>query len=375
MEFAKNVLKNDEKAVYGLRSLYQKYGYTQYKMNKFEEYDLYVRNKDFLVSDSVITFTDTRGRLMALKPDVTLSIIKNTKDIEGCVQKLYYNENVYRVSKGTHDFKEIMQAGLECIGDIDLYNICEVIMLAYKSLETVSEDFIMDLSHMGIINAVIAEFTEDASLKNKILSYIGEKNFHSLKALLINEGINEEKANELIDIVSVYGKPEDVIKRLSKMNLSDEGKKSLKELEKIYNVLKSFDAADKINFDFSVVNDMNYYNGIVFCGFIKEVPTGILSGGQYDKLMAKMGKKSKAIGFAVYLDLLERMNEDKENYDVDILLLYGADTDEEQLVKSIKMLMENGKSVLSLKTVPENIKYKQLLKIGKGGIEILETDN
>ncbi len=375
MEFAKNVLKNDEKAVYGLRSLYQKYGYTQYKMNKFEEYDLYVRNKDFLISDSVITFTDTRGRLMALKPDVTLSIIKNTKDTEGCVQKLYYNENVYRISKGTHDFKEIMQAGLECIGDIDLYNICEVIMLAYKSLETVSEDFIMDLSHMGIINAVIENVTDDLTLKNKILSYIGEKNFHSLKSLLLSEGITEDKANELINIVSAYGKPQDVIAKLSGMTLSEEGEKSLKELEKIYNVLKSFDAADNINFDFSVVNDMNYYNGIVFCGFIKEVPMGILSGGQYDKLMAKMGKKSKAIGFAVYLDLLERLNENKENYDVDILLLYGADTDEEQLVKSIKMLMENGKSVLSLKTVPENIKYKQLLKIGKGGIEILETDN
>ena len=75
-----NVLKNDEKAIFKLRTIYQKYGYTQYKMSKFEEYDLYVRNKKFLVSDNIITFTDTDGKLMALKPDVTLSIIKNTKD-------------------------------------------------------------------------------------------------------------------------------------------------------------------------------------------------------------------------------------------------------------------------------------------------------
>ena len=88
-------LKFDEKIVYSLRSLYGKYGYAQYKMNKFEEYDLYVKNKDFLISDSVITFTDTNGRLMALKPDVTLSIIKNSKDIAGMVQKFYYNENKY----------------------------------------------------------------------------------------------------------------------------------------------------------------------------------------------------------------------------------------------------------------------------------------
>ena len=74
--------KYEESTVFALRSLYSKYGYSQYKMNKFEEYDLYVKNKDFLISDSVITFTDTNGKLMALKPDVTLSIIKNTKDEE-----------------------------------------------------------------------------------------------------------------------------------------------------------------------------------------------------------------------------------------------------------------------------------------------------
>ena len=70
-------LKDDEKAILSFRSLYQKYGYLPYKMSKFEEYDLYVKNKDFLVSDSVITFNDTNGKLLALKPDVTLSIIKN----------------------------------------------------------------------------------------------------------------------------------------------------------------------------------------------------------------------------------------------------------------------------------------------------------
>ena len=117
-----SVVKNDERAIFNLRSLYEEYGYSRYKMSKFEEYDLYVRNKDFLVSDNIITFTDTDGKLMALKPDVTLSIIKNSLDTTS-VSKVYYNENVYRVSKGTHSFKEIMQVGLECIGNIDEYCI------------------------------------------------------------------------------------------------------------------------------------------------------------------------------------------------------------------------------------------------------------
>ena len=114
MGLDETVLKSEEHVMLELRALYKKYGYSQFKMSKFEEYDLYVRNKDFLVGDGVITFTDTDGKLLALKPDVTLSIIQNSKDMPGVTQKVYYNENVYRISGSTHTFKEIMQTGLEC---------------------------------------------------------------------------------------------------------------------------------------------------------------------------------------------------------------------------------------------------------------------
>ena len=78
MSIEESVLKNDERILFRLRALYRAHGYMQYKMSKFEEYDLYVRNKSFLVSDHIITFTDTNGKLLALKPDVTLSIVKNS---------------------------------------------------------------------------------------------------------------------------------------------------------------------------------------------------------------------------------------------------------------------------------------------------------
>ena len=58
------ILRREELAAFSLRSLYRQYGYLPYKMSKFEEYEYYIRNKDFLVSDRIITFTDTNGRLM-----------------------------------------------------------------------------------------------------------------------------------------------------------------------------------------------------------------------------------------------------------------------------------------------------------------------
>ena len=93
---------NEETAVMELSRLYSKYGFRHYKMSKFEEYELYSQNKDFLIGNTVLAFTDTNGALMALNPDVTLSIVKNSNDTFIEPEKVYYSENVYRVDKGTH---------------------------------------------------------------------------------------------------------------------------------------------------------------------------------------------------------------------------------------------------------------------------------
>lgn len=365
-----NVLKTDEKAIYELRSLYEKYGYIQYKMSKFEEYDLYVKNKDFLVSDSIITFNDTNGKLLALKPDVTLSIIKNTQDVKNCVQKVYYNENVYRVSKGTHTFKEIMQTGLECIGDIDTYNICEVVALAAKSLNAISDSFVLDISHMGIVSAVLNSINVPDDAKEEILKCIGEKNTHDIKKICDQYGAD---CKNVVALVSTYGSLSDVIEKLKQMDCGFES--ALSELEKI-NEFISYEGFEKcVNLDFSIVNDMNYYSGIVFRGFVEGIPSGILSGGEYDKLMAKMGRKCGAIGFAVYLDMLERLNTTAKKYDVDTVLLYGSNAGETDIANLIKMFTDNGNSVLAVKAVPENMKYRQLIRLNDRGFEILENND
>ena len=113
-------LRRAEAATLRLRGLYESYGYRKYRMGRFEEYSLYVANKSFLLGENVPTFTDLDGRLMALKPDVTLSIIKNTREGEASPRKVYYNETVYRYGKGDDAFQEIIQNGMECIGDLDI---------------------------------------------------------------------------------------------------------------------------------------------------------------------------------------------------------------------------------------------------------------
>ena len=88
---------------------------------------------------------------------------------------------------------------------------------------------------------------------------------------------------------------------------------SLRSLRAVCAMLKA-QGVKNVNLDFSVVNDMNYYSGIVFRGFIDGIPEGILSGGRYDKLIRKMGKTAGALGFAVYLDMLELLDKSDKEY-------------------------------------------------------------
>ena len=369
MKFSDDVIKNDEKAIFKLRTLYRKYGYKQYKMNKFEEYDLYLKNKDFLVSDGIITFNDTNGKLMALKPDVTLSIVKNSRD--GELNKLYYSENVYRLSHGTHSCKEIMQTGLECIGDIDIYNICEVVMLAAESLKAISADFVLDISHMGFVSSILNSVCNDDGVKDTIIDCIGKKNLHEIKDICKNNNIN---SNALEKLVSTYGNGEKVLNELKEIAAEYNLDCELKELETINNFLTFAGLGDKINFDFSIVNDMKYYSGVVFKGYIEGIYTSVLSGGEYTRLMRKMGKSSGAVGFAVYLDLLERLNNTEKKYDADSVILYNDGVDAMQLFAAVKLIADGGASVIALKDAT-GIKYRQLLKFNGKGVEIIETND
>ena len=372
MTMDNTMLKSGEQAIFELRALYQRYGYTPFKMSKFEEYDLYVQNKDFLVGDGVITFNDTDGKLLALKPDVTLSIIKNSRDGEGITSKVYYNENVYRISGTTHTFKEIMQTGLECIGDIDIYAMTEVVLLAMKSLEAVSEDYVLDLSHLGLLSALVDKLSVTEADKKKIIACVSEKNAHGLRALCDSIGANAEITEKILTLISAYGKPKKVLPKLRALNAGEDAEAAIKELEIITEALDRVGYGDRVNIDFSVVNDMSYYSGVFFRGFVDGIPVGILSGGRYDKLMRKMGRRSDAIGFAVYLDLLERFDEHESEYDTDILLLYEDGTDVCELTHAVSVLAKNGTRVSARKNIPEGVRYRQLLTYRNGGLEILE---
>ena len=310
MGFDENILKFDEKAVFTLRNLYRNQGYRQFKMSKLEEYDLYSKNKDFLVSDGVITFNDTDGKLLALKPDVTLSIIKNSKDESGTVERFYYNENVYRISESSHTYKEIMQTGIECIGDIEEKDVAEVAVLAAESLSLISDSFIMHISDVALLSALIEEYNISAAQKENVICAVRDKNIDILNGIC-----NENQYNALASLIKTYKNTTEAIVSLEKVCKTDASKQALYKLKNLCEHLSALGYNEKINIDFSIITQQGYYSGIVFKGYINGIASRVLSGGQYDKLMKKMGRNYSAIGFAVYLDTLERLEDKIDNTD------------------------------------------------------------
>ncbi len=302
MTINENVLQNREKIVFALRQLYQSHGYRPYRMSKFEEYDLYAGNKDFLVSDNVITFTDTDGKLMALKPDVTLSIIKNSPDTPDETQKVYYNENVYRVSKGTGSFMEIMQAGVECFGRVGEREIVETLTLAAESLQMLSGTAVLALSDLDILAEVVERLAPDAERQRALYRAIGEKNPHEAAALCA-DCADKEAAALLEQLLALHGDAAQAAALLAGTGL-----KTAAGFCRVLDALAATPAAPMLQVDFSVMGDIHYYNGIVFKGFVRDIPTDVLSGGQYDKLMRRMGRRASAVGFAVYTDVLDRID-------------------------------------------------------------------
>ena len=350
------ILKNEEQAVLSLRSLYGRYGYTPYKMSRFEEYDFYVRNKDFLLSDQIITFSGDRGRLLALKPDVTLSIVKNAPEEPGVVQKVYYNENVYR------DFREIMQAGLECVGDLTGYEIAEVLLLAAKSLEQLGSRFVLDISHMGLIAAVMDSCGMTGKQQKQAVEALRRKNSRELKALCADN----TQAWAKLEALAVCRGGLQELERIRPVLTTPEELAALEEMVDLWNILDAGGYGSRVRFDFSVGSDLRYYSGVVFRGYLAGIPTGILSGGQYDRLLRKMGRKAKAIGFAIYLDLLQQLHRGEDLLEVDTLILHDGSVDTLTLSAAAEAAAAQG-SVLVANRLPGERTWKNLVRFEKGG--------
>ena len=306
MEFSLANLQPKERASFALRALYEAAGCRKYHMGRFEEYGLYQENRSFLSSEQVITFTDLDGRLLALKPDVTLSIAKTAQPAPGETLRYYYHENVYRPSAESHTFKEISQMGLEMLGAVGEAQVQQAVCLAARSLDALGADWVLEVSHMGYLFGLFDALGVPDAARAKLLEKLREKNAHELRAAAGAAGLADAAADILCSVLSLCGSYADTLAKAAALCRNDAMRAAAAELEALAVPLEK--AGGVIRLDMTLAGEMEYYNGLVFQGYLKALPRPLLKGGRYDLLMQKFTPGAGAIGFAVYLDELDRLS-------------------------------------------------------------------
>ena len=305
MELDLNLLRPQERLSLQLRLLYEEAGFRHYRMGRFEEYGLYQQNRRFLTSDQVITFTDLDGRLLALKPDVTLSIAKNAQVEEGGCGRFYYSENVYRPSQESHTFEEISQTGLECIGAVDDAVTAQAASLACRSLALTGRDFVLEVSHMGFVAGLLDAVGAPEPFRPWLLTCIRDRNRHELKTAAAEAGLSRQGADALCRLDALAGDWKTVLAEAEPIALNAAMGAALTELRTLCQALED----QSLRLDLSLVNDMDYYNGLVMQGYVAGLPRAVLKGGRYDPLADQFRPGAKAVGFAIYLNELDRLTD------------------------------------------------------------------
>ncbi len=307
-----------------LRDLYERYGYTKYRMAKFEQYDFYREHKGFLKSEGILTFNGPNGKLLALKPDVTMSIAKSVKNDKE--YKFFYVENVYRADGG--EYSEINQIGLEYIGGESEYSCAEVLLLAQKTLEVISDKHVLNIGHAGVWNTCFSLFDVSDSVKFEILAKVKSKSVHELKEVLAKANLSQQASDIILKLASISDKLSIATVQLAEITKTLPFGDICAELASISNALSAVGLSENCNLDLSVISDLTYYNGIIFQGYVQGVSKVVLAGGRYDNLLKSLNKSHKAVGFAVYTEELERALKEDTSEDGEKICIKGKSISE-----------------------------------------------
>ena len=131
-----------EEVVSRLTAMFRSRGYRQVITPAIEFYDVFGSSAAHFPQENMYKLSDTRGRLMVVRPDCTIPIARLVATrLTGMPMplRLYYCENVYRVE---HTMRgkpsEIYQAGVELIGSNSLRSDLEIVELAASGLSDIN---------------------------------------------------------------------------------------------------------------------------------------------------------------------------------------------------------------------------------------------
>jgi len=279
-----------------LRKLAESFGYREVSTPTFEHSELFKRKSGEGIVEEMYVFEDKSKRELALRPELTAPIIRMF--VNECSRmprplRFYYFGNCFRYERPQKArYREFWQFGVELIGSESYLADLEVILLAYKMLESLEIDFELHIGHVGLLRNLLKPLGEESS---KAMRLIDKKDEEGLRKLFSELGMRdlEEKVLRLTELVG--GK--EVIEEAKEIVDFD-----FNHVEKLSDLLESLGVKHRINF--GIARGLDYYTGVVFECYAKGLGAQkqICGGGSYELAQIFGGERTPATGFAIGFD-------------------------------------------------------------------------
>lgn len=293
-----------------LRDVYKNYGYHEIISPTLEFYDVFNTREQPISQEKMFKLFDNRGRILVLRADMTTPIarIAATKiKKEMFPMKLCYSQNIFRVNEILNGkLSEFTQSGIEILGAIGLRGDVEAIYTGIEALKKIGlEDFKIEIGDSKFFKELTETINLDKVKKEILRSLIQNKNISALKEFLDDNKNNIDKNISLVleKLPELFGGKE-VITETQKLLNKAYNITSLKCIEDVYEVMDKLGLSKYISVDLGMLQNLNYYSGLIFRGYCMEVGDSILSGGRYDKLIENFGESLPATGFAINVDIV-----------------------------------------------------------------------
>lgn len=322
-DFTVDECKRRSKIIETITERFSKWGYSEVSTPIVEYYKTFNHKTQDLKEEEMYKFFDSRGRILVLRPDMTVPVARlvNTKlkDMK-LPLKLFYNAEVFRVHESFEGKRnEYLDCGIELIGASGEKTDLEVLVTALEVLKALDtkKEFKLEIGNVNILKSALKDMNLSIDNQNKVIELINKKSLTSLREYLDDIEIRKEYKEFLNKFPWLFGGYE-MIKKAKGLAFNEDMKKNIEYLENLYLNLQKLGYEKYLSVDISMVPRVNYYSGIIFKGYVKEIGSTVIRGGRYDNLLESFGKSIPAIGFSVDVNLLidscdyeEKVNSEK----------------------------------------------------------------
>lgn len=287
-----------------LMETFIQWGYMEVSSPALEYYDLFTHPHVLADGDKMFKLIDADGRILALRPDCTIPMARivatKMKDFVFPL-KLCYVADVFRIDQEQAGKKrEFRQAGIELFGVTTAKGDAEVLVTAIESLNGLGlKDVTVELGSIKFLKALFRHLELTDQQQHQLVELLEEKNVTGLRQLTGSFGIPQEFAELIIRLPRLFGNPEEVFDLLNQYPMTGKMKEAIDELEATIDLVEEYGLRQYLGIDLGMVSQLDYYTGIIFKGFTRDLGTVLLSGGRYDALLGNFGMDCPATGFAL----------------------------------------------------------------------------